>query len=286
MLTPLPPLTTRLAGALLAVALLGTPGRAAATSCGDPVWDHSYSSPLRSETVTIPVDGQPWEYHYCNTDYFSPPSECELVGDSGTVPVDVEHVGASACNIDYLDLIDNTGQQYIVRYVPAAPLTPGEKYVLECKDGPRGELRVRNDATPSAPPPALAVADAHYSRDDDGCCGSGDTLQLQIDGLDDPAMREGGVVEAVYPNGQTFALAGLSEGRVELPPIDGTITLTPVAANGVRGETIEFAAGDVDGDLVYIPCKIAARTAPASLWMLAPFAWMFAHGRQRRRRAS
>lgn len=279
---------TRLVPALLALAVLGGAGRAAATSCAPPPWEQSYASPLVNDSVAVPVDAHPWQFHSCYDGSFSAPSDCQLVGTDDTVAVEVELAGTEGCELDYIDLLDATSQQYIRRLVPAAPLTPGERYRLECPDeSSYGEVVVRDDTAPSAPPPAIAVADAHYSRDNNGCCGSGDSLELRIDGLDDPAFDEGGIIEVTYPNGQIFAFAGLGDSDIiEVPPTEGTILLTPVAADGSRGETVELDAGEVTGDLVYIPCTVAARTPPAPLWLMAPFAWIIAHGRRRRGRAS
>ncbi len=87
--------------------------------------------------------------------------------------------------------------------------------------------------------------------------------------------------EVVYAGGWRYAVTRPLNGEFfVLPPTRDPFTLTPVAADGTRGETME--TGEVDGDLVYLPCNAAVRPTPFAPWLLAPFVWMCVHGRRRR----
>ena len=108
------------------------------------------------------------------------------------------------------------------------------------------------------------------------------TDALAVEGLDAAYLAEGGYIEAVLTSGQRFVF-GSYPGQIVVPAGDDHVTLTPVSAAGVRGKSIEINLDEIGGDLVYIPCSIATRTSPAALWLLAPFVWIFAHGKRRRR---
>ncbi|HEY0134303.1 MAG TPA: hypothetical protein VGB85_09490, partial [Nannocystis sp.] len=131
-----------------------------------------------------------------------------------------------------------------------------------------------------AAPTALTLIEARYSRDDNGCCGHGDDIEIDLEGLDGAYLQEGGYIEATLASGQRFVF---DSDPIVVPAEADHVTLTPVSARGVRGESIEIDVSEIGGDLVYIPCSIGTRTPPAALWLLAPFAWIFAHGQRRRR---
>jgi hypothetical protein len=264
--------------------------RAAATSCLILPWDHEVGSVLLGDTfqdgytepVAVPLDAAPWRALHCYEAEVPPLSACEVVhGDDAEGPAiaaTVEVIGDEAC------ALAGSYHKYLVRVVPAAPLSPGAPYFVRCADDRfLGGFTVRDDGTPAAPPSALAVVDVHYTRGDDGgCCGrSGDVLELRIADTEAAYLREGGYIEVVYADGQHLAVVQPQNGEFyELPPTRDPITLTPVAADGVRGEVVVLA--DFAADRVYLACDVDQGRAPLALWLLAPLVWISAHGRRRR----
>jgi hypothetical protein len=291
----------RLIAPLLALAVAGIAARAAATSCyiPEPPWQDGAATPFdgdgfedEADPVAVPLDAQPWERINCfSNTVIDPGVTCELVPADGAVPIPltVEYVGTELCTDDPDAAVDDTYPAYIRRFIPPAPLIPGRDYRIDCSDGGPGTFHVRDSDERAAPPTALELVDTYYQRnDDEGCCGGlGDVLQLEFSEMDPAYLEEGGYIEAVYPGGQTLAFVRPQGDRFILPPVDGIIALTPVSASGVRGETVALDAGEVDGDLVYIPCDIASHRAGgrpgAALWLLAPIVLLAAQTRRRRR---
>ena len=277
----------RLAYTVLTLIILGAAGRAAATSCGEPPWDYQIESSLGvyGGGVPVPTDAHPWTIGSCYGGPPAKPTGCVFLDQTEPLEIaaEVEGTDGSACNVDFYSLPGSASVNIIYTFVPAEPLTPAHVYRVECDGEPWGELEVRDNDTPAAAPAALEVVDTHYSRDNNGCCGSGDDIQIEIANAGEGYLAEGGYIDVGLSSGQRFA-AG-RDTVIVVPPAEGIITLTPVSASGVRGETVEVDADEIGGDLVYIPCSIATRatgTSPAALWLLAPFAWIFAHGRRRR----
>ena len=278
----------RLPYVLLTLAVLAAAGRAAALSCSEPPWDNEYSSPLENEGIAVPVDAHPWRIDSC---YGGPPGKpegCNFIDNEtqDAIAAEAGITSTAACDIEYYLLPGDSSAKVISTFVPAQPLTPSHSYRLLCSgddfDSYQGVVRVRDDDTPAAPPTALKLIEARYSRDDNGCCGHGDDIEIEVEGLDGAYLREGGYIEAVLSSGQRFAFDG-DDDLIVVPADEERVTLTPVSASGVRGESIEIDVGEIGGDLVYIPCSIGTSTPPAALWLLAPFAWIFAHGQRRRR---
>lgn len=291
----------RLIFPLLTLAVAGIAARAAATSCliDEPPWQDSEATPIAEflvdgepDVIAVPLDAQPWQRVNCYSDTtIDFAATCELVPADGAVPiaVDVEYVGTELCAEDSDAAVDDSRLYYVRRFVPSAPLIPGRAYEIDCSDGAVGTFHVRDTDEPAARPTALELVDTYYRRNDDqGCCGGlGDVIELEFADMDPTFLRQGGYIEAVYPSGQVLVFVRPEDERFILPPVDGEIALTPVSASGARGETISLDAGEVDGDLVYIPCDIAGSRASArpgaALWLLAPILLLAAQTRRRRR---
>jgi hypothetical protein len=206
---------------------------------------------------------------------------CELVryidDEEVRSGVTVELAGEEACAQDGAD-------SYIRRFVPDEPLVAGAQYTVACADGEGSfAAQVRDDEVPAAPPTAISDVDVHYTRDDEGCCGGGDYVELRIGDTEAAYLGEGGYIELAYADGRRYAISRPRGGAefYTLPPTHDEFTLTPVAADGTRGDTV--ATGEVDGDLVYLPCNAAMRPTPFAPWLLAPFVWICVHGRRGRR---
>ena len=278
----------RLPYILLTTAVLAAAGRAAATSCGEAPWANGYLSPLEGGITEVPIDAHPWKLVSCHDGPTTTLANCNFLDEASkdVISAAVEMTTTAACDAAYDELPGDTSANVIFTFTPATPLTPSHSYSLECEDNIfgsyQGTVQVRGDATASAPPAALELIEARYSRDDNGCCGLGDDIEIDVEGLDAAYLAEGGYIEAVLTSGQRFVF-GSYPGQIVVPAGDDHVTLTPVSAAGVRGKSIEINLDEIGGDLVYIPCSIATRTSPAALWLLAPFVWIFAHGKRRRR---
>ena len=273
---------------LLSIAVFGAAERAGATSCDGPPWDSAYLGSLDSEEFTVAVDAHPWRVESCYGGASQALSDCVLTDEEteDTIAVEASARGTENCDVPYEDLPHHGALQFIRTFTPAQPLTAGHAYRLDCNDNFQGTVHVREDAAPAAAPAVLELVDPYYSRDGNGCCGWGDSIDFRIGDPKADYLRDGGYIEATYADGYTHVLTMLwndGDDTLSLPATRKTIALTPVSATGERGETVEIDGGEIDGDLVYIPCTIAARTSPAALWMLVPFFWIAAHGRRRRR---
>jgi uncharacterized protein (TIGR03382 family) len=158
---------------------------------------------------------------------------------------------------------------------------PGAQYQLECT-GDEGtykrELRVRDDDEPAASPPRLALTRAHYSREGNGCCGGGDSIEFAFADAEEDYLDEGGYIEVTYASGEVFVEKAHA---FELPPVREVTTFVAVSASGERGEPVVVDGEEVKGDLVYIACAVGGGSSSLAAWLLAVFAWVGA----RRRRA-
>ncbi len=251
-------------------------------------WDSGYLGPLIVEELTVAVDAHPWRVESCYGGAPAGLSDCVLIDEEAadTIAVEASARGTENCDVPYEDLPDHGALHFIRTFTPAQPLTAGHVYRLDCNDNFEGTVHVRKDDAPAAAPVALELTGAYYSRDGNGCCGWGDSIDFRIGDLEADYLRDGGYIEATYADGYTYVItaeASVGDDVLSLPATRGTIALTPVSATGERGETVEIDGGEIDGDLVYMPCTIAARTSPAALWLLVPFVWIAAHGRRRRR---
>jgi hypothetical protein len=248
---------------------------AAATSCAGPPWERGSGS--YEGGGLFPVDVVWWELRSCAFG-IDRPGGCTLTASDATIAVDIELDGAEACGSE--DDFD-TDANVVVRYVPSQPLAPDTTYVLDCEsDGPF-EVSVAIGSAPAAAPGSPADAQVQGIRSSEGCCSYGDFIELTLD-TEAAYLQEGGYVEARYADGKVLAL-GLQDdpGVLVLPDTREPLELTPVAADGTRGETRRFE--EVPRELVYIPCTGTERPPPLALWMVAPLLWIGAHGRRRRR---
>lgn len=284
----------RVLAGLTCAALLVLPERpAAALSCGGPAWESGWSMPgsLGDPTAEHPIDAQFWELRSCAYD-FVVPSGCRLERGDDVIPVAVEVDGAGHCNVDDSYVTRDNYPDAIVRYVPARSLMPNRTYVLACDvSGPEANdevgqntvVRSRLDPAPAAAPGSLDDLELAYKRGDDGCCSTGDYLELQLD-HEQTWLSEGGYVEVLYDDGQVFTVTGPNNGwgTIEMPPTRGGLEFTPVAANGKRGETFRLDRGEYDRELVYMPCAVSGNASPLALWLLAPLLWIGTYGRRRR----
>lgn len=269
--------------ALLGVVMLAAPLRAGATSCIQPPWASTYDSPLVGE-ILVPVDARPWLTVGCPYEGAPDKLECSLVSESETIVLTDESIGAGACSLGRDDTVTDY-PDYLHRFTPASPLTPGATYKFDCGDNvylDAQQLRVRGDEEPAAAA-EVVVTDAYYSRDDNGCCGYGDNIEVQIEDPDAQFLQEGGYLEVEYPNGQVFAYVRPEDGRFVMPATRDVFTITPVSASGERGKVVEIDGGEIHGDLVYSACNVMARGTPAALYLLLPFVWIVGHGVRRRR---
>ncbi|MFY0535839.1 hypothetical protein [Nannocystis pusilla] len=213
----------RVLAGLTCVALLVLPERpAAALSCDGPTWESDWARPgsLRDASREYPVDAQFWELRSCAYSFVAP-SGCRLERGDDVIPVAVELDGAGHCNVDDTFVGGDNYPDVIVRYVPARSMIPNRTYVLECDaSGPEandGQLqntvvRSRLDPAPAAASDSLDDIELEYKRGDDGCCSTGDYLELQLD-HEQTWLRQGGYVEVLYDDGQVFALDGPDPGR-------------------------------------------------------------------------
>lgn len=278
----------------LALGVVVAPSSAAAASCVGPPWA---AVPWRPDgnfpADGFPVDAEIWLHVSCGTTT----SGCSLIAEDHTVALAIAAVGDEVCSLDYRDVYDTS--DYVLRLTPNEPLLPAHTYRLECEAlvedevgrSEVGEERVievvtRADGAPSSPAIEVVVAGARQVRSDSSLCwcDPGDAVALDLGDLDEAYLREGGRIEATYPNGQVFPIAAAferSSGEVHLPYTDGPIELTPVAANGTRGATVRVEPDDVDDQAVYIPCRSSMAGPSRALWWLGPVLWI---GWRRRRR--
>lgn len=270
--------------------------------CGDPPW----SQPPgfwddREDTLEIPVDAAPWLLRPCDRQVA--PSDCALVVDGERIPVVASVVGADACpdpdddDYEYMQATPTV----IQTLQPAHWLPPGAFAILDCEgddneytpeyygfisyyyDDPDRQpaLHVRGAPNPAAAPIPLADLALHYTRGEPENCGpSGNYLALRLD-FDAAYLREGGYVEVLYPDGQAIAVRQANENDVAwIPASYGPLSLTPVAIDGQRGETVVVDEDDMTEDLVYIPgCAVDPAGNKPGLLALA---WLLVARRRRR----
>ncbi|MDC0721612.1 hypothetical protein [Nannocystis bainbridge] len=283
----------RLVAAMAGAALFVLPERpAAALSCDSPPWEEGGATNLLDAARQFPIDAQFWELRSCTYE-LDMPSNCRLERGDDVIPVDIDLDGADHCEVDPTYVGDGNNPDVIVRYVPTRSMIPNRAYVLACDtNGPPANndsfqhtvVRSRLDPEPAAAPGSLDDLVLEYKRGDDGCCSTGDWMELQLD-HEQTWLREGGYVEAMYDDGQVFVVNGPDpwSERIEMPPTNKGLALTPVAANGVRGETLRLERGDYDRELVYVACAFTRNPSPLALWLIAPLLWIGTLGRRRRR---
>ena len=260
-----------------AMALLCAPKSVGATICGTPV-----RQGIGALTVTedVPVDAHLWRYFHCGFE----PQPCTLEhGGFVGMTAFVRH--GSNCDDEQDDQI---GFGELVEYVPQQPLGAGQTYTLKCPitsvwgDVEEQTFTVRASDAPSAGPEDVELREIRIKRGEEGCCAVGDQLVVALDGLDAPYLREGGRIELLYSTGEVFPIGTDAESELLLPLPEGPIELTPVAANGVRGEVLRIEPEDIgEREAVYIPCAVGQRHFGAALWLFVPLLWIA--GRRRRR---
>jgi len=299
------PTSTRSWWFALTGATLGLTATGCSGYCNRPTWSQTGAFWQDADpTLKIPVDAAPWLLRPCGRQVA--PLNCALIVDGERFPVEAEAVGAEACDLGYYD-VSQASPTVIQTLHPDEPLPPGATAVLDCAsdDEPYTSeyytgrygysgygygdpepltFTVRLSQIPAAPPGALNFVAIHYTRGDENQCDpGGDYLSLQID-FDATFLREGGYIEAIYPDGQAFAIIKpTDDGTAWLPATRGPLTLTPVAIDGQRGESLVLDEDDMTEDLVYIPgCSVDPANRGPGLLALA---CLLAVRRRRRRPA-
>ncbi|HEY0133781.1 MAG TPA: hypothetical protein VGB85_06860 [Nannocystis sp.] len=264
-------------GALVA----GAAARAAATSCASGWFSLDSEGTVSGfEPAPVAVDASPWAYEYCGAAVLK---SCVLQAGDEVIAVEVRTVGEDACADPQSRLADNLRPGYIRYFVPARPLIRGEEHALVCDGQDTGmtvDVLAKSD---SAPPATLDIGAANVRQSDGGCCGGEDYLEVEFESSSDDFLSDGGYVEIAYASGHVLVL-GHAWDSLELPPTEGTISFTPVAADGERGETVRLEPDDVHWDAVYLPCGVDRRGGSLGLWLLAPLLWVRSRSRRPGRR--
>ncbi|WAS92775.1 hypothetical protein [Nannocystis punicea] len=280
---------------VLVASILGLwarPEPAEARSCGSWSWDSDYGSAMFfDDAVEVPADVLPWMVMRCEDIEAAVPDDCALVAGDVRIDVTVELRGASACDSEERETFD-----VVAEFVPAEPLAPGAVYELDCGEFAAypddfqspGTLHVGD--LPAFPPAVLGELQAREKIvDSQGCkptggatCAVPDSIALSID-FSAQYFGQGGYVEAVYADGRLAVVSGPGFGQgAKIPPGPGPIALTPVAADGTRGETVVLDEADIAPDSdESMACKVGSGGFAPALWLLGPLAWSFI----RRRRA-
>jgi hypothetical protein len=256
--------------ALGVAALLVAPAPAGALTCWGPDWQQRG---VLVVTEDVPVDAHPWRFFECGG---FEPERCILEADGYSGFADPVRHGTN-CDVD------KAGFGYFVEYVPRDPLIAGKTYTMSCSGGDEGLNEFTVGDAPASPPGEVALREVRIERGTDGgCCGGGDQLLVRIDELDAPYLREGGWIELLYPTHEVFPISVIEASEIRLPLTEGPLEFTPVAANGVRGETLRLEPSEIgDREAVYIPCAVGGARSELALWLLAPLLWIA--GRRKRR---
>ncbi len=266
-----------------------------------PTWSQNGAFWRDDAELEIPVDAAPWLLRPCDSRVA--PLDCSLIVDGQRISVVDESVGGEACDLDNYSDWPQVYPTVIQTLRPSEPLTPGATVFLDCEgdDDPYSSeyytvnayyfsydddpgppaFSVRASQIPAAPPGTLDFIAIHYTRADENQCGpQGDYLSVQID-FDAEYLREGGYVEAIYPDGQALAIfKATDDGTAWLPATRGPLTLTPVAIDGQRGESLVIDEDDMTEDLVFIPgCSVDPTPRAPGLLALT---WLLAVRRRRR----
>ena len=191
----------------LSIVVFGAAERASASSCEGPPWAYEYNGPLGSDQRSVAVDAHPWRVEYCDDGQPAELEDCSLVDDAteDAIAVEPRAIGTEICGVPYHELPDYTSQQFVRSFAPAQPLTAGHVYRLECDGDPQGTVHVRDDAAPAAAAAAPELVDVYYRRGDPGRCdGRGDTIEFRVGDPMAAYLRDGGYIEARYPDGRTY----------------------------------------------------------------------------------
>lgn len=263
-----PPLILGVAGLLVA------PAPAGALTCWGPGWDHGGELVV---TEDIPVDAHPWRLYSCELEL----DACILEAEGFSGLADPIRLGSN-CRAG----ADEVGFGELVEYVPREPLLAGTKYTMSCPGGILDETWIEFTVADAAasPPGEVILREVRIGRGTDGgCCpGGGDHLLVRLDELDAPYLLEGGRIELRYPTGEVYPISVSDEAELRLPLTAGPLEFTPVAANGVRGETVRLEPEEIgEREAVYIPCAVGGTRPDLALWLLAPLLWIA--GRRTRR---
>ena len=256
--------------AAAAVAGVWVPRPAEALSC---VYEDDFGPGPRFEHLgAVPVDAHPWLLLDCHREV----TDCSFVAEDHAVSVDVVRLG---------ECPSRRAKRQTLEFAPQEPLLPGRAYTLECSEPSSlydASITTRASEAPASPPSAVVVREAWIEREPDALCSAADPLRLALDELDVPYLLEGGRIEVAYPDGQIFPLTAdyTDDGRY-LPTTQGPLELTPVAADGSRGETVR--TGELRyREAVYIPCSVAGEQSPWALCVLAPVLAIGVANRRRR----
>jgi hypothetical protein len=267
---------------LLLVAVAATSGvlyggaPAGASSCRSFPWwqggselesEDPYEWRASAPSDPVPVDARLWQLLTCDDE----PEPCSFVTPGHVVTVDREPV--TGCT-------ERRRFGYFVELVPRDLLLAGRTYANHCVPGlPTFTTR----EGPAAPPEPVAVAAVGLDRGLDAPCSRGERLDLVLDDIDAAYLREGGRIELGYPEGHVLPVTEKTYGYGEgFPASDGPITLTPVAADGTRGETVRFDKIRYN-QAVLLLCAVGEQGSWQALWSLVPIAWVFASRRRRSR---
>lgn len=280
----------------VALALMLRPAPAAAATaelkCGvlEPRQANLWS-PLAGEladelSVTVlPIDARPWFFAECAEP--ERPFDCAL--EHQTLP---EVIELSAEGLDEA-CQDPQQRAHVIRLVPKSILRPSSRYTLRCESTPLfGDFfndadgaTIATRSTRALRLTSLAGTTAELERRDDTCCGD-DPLHLVITPPEsdefDAFGREGGVIEVLH-EGEVWYLPP-SGG--ELPWTDEGVTMTSIAANGVRGVSLYLPASAIPEELVLnnFDCTLGRRLSDSALWLLMPLVFLGWSRRRARRR--
>ncbi len=273
----------------LALLLLPSLGQAATAEyvekCGvnEPMRANLWS-PLAAARV-VPTDAQPWFLAEC----VDPEQafDCLLEDMSGEEDVEVRAEGLTeACDDPY-------ALPHLIHLVPAEALRPRSRYLFRCASTPLfadyldlGEetMTISTGGQAIAQGLALHGLSAELERRDDTCCGE-DPLHLVVTVPEsderETFARQGGVIEVLI-EGDAWYLP--PEGG-ELPWTDEDITVTSIAANGERWESLRVPASAIPEELVLnnFDCALGRRLSGSALWLLLPLVAL-RWGRRRARR--
>lgn len=256
--------------------------RAAAYSCGSETWDVLRGSQAPTGIVEIPIDGHLWWYGHCGSRPSGSLEDCALVRGDQRIGFTIEIDGEAVCELPEEELLPDTEAEVIFHLIPEDTLVSSTIYTVDCESFtvPWDELTTRANGVPSIVPPTLPAVEVRNRRGDDGCCPPGDHLSVEFEGLEQQFLDDGGYIEIAYPSGQRMPFGSTWFTLNKLPMTEGPIELTPVAADGQRGETVRVE--DIRSDLVYVACSLVKGSSGQGLWILAAIAWIGVGARRRR----
>lgn len=259
-----------------------------ARSCPRRPWEDPVN-PFLDWGVEAPENVVLWQIMDCTNLQPEIPNDCMLSTEGHDVPLEVTIQGWETCEIPSDELADNLNPIFLVQFRPSQLLSAGE-YVFRCQ-GFRADLepvvRVRDGGVPAAAPEQpqdlevrrVDVAETKGCREE--CIP--DHLELKFN-FDAAYLDEGGYLEAMFANGQlAFVTRAAFDDEAILPTGPLPIRMTPVAADGTRGEPVEIRGDDISGTNETSECRVGGGVlSPNTFWLGAPLLWCWS----RRRRSS